>query len=476
MNLPRENRFLVPLLFLLFSSLFFQSCNTNIKTPFENISIEKIKKRGKLVAITGFNAYSYFIYKGRTMGFEYELLKKLGDRLGVEVEVKISKDINEMFELLEKGEGDLIAFNLTVTSGRKEKVDFTTHLNTTHQVLVQRKPKNWRKLTRDAINDSLIKNPIDLEYKTVYVRNASAYKERMENLAEEIGGHIDIIEAPDSVSTQELIEQVAEGKIEYTISDENVARLSSAYYTNIDIGTHISFPQKIAWAVKKGSTDFLGEINTWIEELKTEVDYYVIYDRYYKYRSYYAARRGSKYFLSEGGEISKYDNLFKIYADSINWDWKLLASLVFQESKFKPDVQSWAGAVGLMQLLPETGKAHGAEDLLDVEQNIRAGVDYIKWLDKFWLKKVENKNERIKFILASYNIGFGHIVDARKLAEKYGADPNVWTDNVEDYLLKKSKPKYYNDEVVRNGYCNGKETHAYVKNIISRYERYLQFI
>ncbi len=428
MKFPRENRFSIFILFMLFSSLIFQSCNTNIKAPSENISIEKIKKRGKLIAITGFNAYSYFIYKGKTMGYEYELLKKLSDRLGVDVEIRISKDINEMFNLLENGEGDLIAFNLTVTNERKEKVDFTTPLNTTHQVLVQRKPNNWRKLTKDAINDSLIKNPIDLESKTVYVRNASSYKDRMENLAEEIGGHIDIIEAADSVSTQDLIEQVAEGKIDYTISDENVARLSSAYYTNIDIGTHVSFPQKIAWAVRKGSTDFLEELNSWIEELKTEVDYYVIYDRYYKYRSYYAARRGSKYFLSEGGKISQYDDLFKIYADSIDWDWKLLASLVFQESKFKPDVQSWAGAVGLMQLLPETGKAHGAEDLLDVKQNIRAGVDYIKWLDNFWSKKIKNKDERIKFVLASYNLGFGHIEDARRLAEKYGADPNVWDE------------------------------------------------
>ena len=476
MKIPRKNRFVIAALLFIFAILTLQNCNTNIKAPSEHLSIEKIKKRGKLIAITGFNAYSYFVYKGKTMGYEYELLQKLGKRLGVEVEIKISRDIKEMFEMLENGEGDLIAFNLTVTNGRREKADFTTHINTTHQVLVQRKPKNWRRLTRDGINDSLIKNPIDLEFKTVYVRNSSSYKERMENLAEEIGGHIDIIEAPDSVSTEELIEQVAEGKIEYTISDENVAKLSSAYFSNIDIATHISFPQKIAWAVKKGSTDFLAELNTWITELKTEVDYYVIYDRYYKYRSYYAARKSSKYFLSEGGEISKFDNLFKIYADSINWDWKLLASVSFQESKFKPDAQSWAGAVGLMQLLPETGKAHGAENLLDAEQNIRAGADYIKWLDKFWLKKIKNKDERIKFILASYNIGFGHIEDARKLAKKYGADQNIWTNNVEDYLLKKSKPKYYNDEVVRNGYCNGKETHAYVKNIINRYERYLQFI
>ena len=269
---------------------------------------------------------------------------------------------------------------------------------------------------------------------------------------------------------------VANGEIDFTISDENIARLNQGYFKNLDIETHVSFTQKISWAVQKGSDDFLDEVNKWIDEFKKDLDYYVIYDRYYKYRSYYSARRGSKYFLSKGGGISKYDNLIREWADSIGWDWKLLASLVYQESKFKPDAKSWAGAIGLMQLLPETGRAHGAEDLYDPEQNIRAGVDYIRWLDKYWSRQITDKEERKKFVLASYNIGFGHIEDARRLAEKYGADPNIWFGNVDKYLLRKSKPKYYNDEVVRNGYSNGKETYAYVKNIIQRYERYSQFI
>jgi membrane-bound lytic murein transglycosylase F len=471
----KSKYFNTKILGLILLALISFSCNSNIENPVEYISVEKIKKRGKLVAITGFNAYSYFIYKGKTMGYEYELLKRFAEKLGVDVEIKISKDIDQMFDMLEKGEGDLIAFNLTVTRARKQKADFTTHLNITHQVLVQRKPDNWRALTIDKINSSLIKNPIDLEFKTVHVRKGSAYKERLKNLSDEIGGHIEIVEAADSLSDEDLIQQVAVGAIDYTISDENVAQLNQSFYPNLDIETHISFPQRIAWAVKKGSTDFLEEINSWIEEFKKQVDYFVIYDRYYKYRSYYKARRSSKYFLTQNGGISQYDDLLKQYADSINWDWRLLASLVFQESKFNPEVKSWAGAVGLMQLLPETGNAHGAEDLLNPKQNIKAGVDYINWLDKYWSKYIEDFDERIKFVLASYNIGFGHIEDARRLAEKHGANPNIWFGSVEQYLLKKSKPKYYNDDVVKNGYANGKETIAYVKNIIQRYQRYTQF-
>ncbi len=464
-------------LFLFLTIVFLVlSCKSNIENPAEHISIEKIKKRGKIVAITGFNAYSYFIYKGRTMGYEYELLQRFAKTLGVDVEIKISKDIDDMFRMLENGEGDLIAFNLTVTGSRKEKADFTIPMSTTHQVLVQRKPDNWRKLNLDQINRQLIKNPLDLEYKTIHVRKGSVYQERLENLSNEIGGHIDIVDAADSLSVEDLMEQVAQGEIDYTISDENIAHLNKAYHSNLDIGTHISFPQKIAWAVKKGSTDFLEELNSWIEEFTQKLDYYVIYDRYYKYRAYYKARRSSKYFLSESGGISQYDEMIKEYAKRIGWDWRLLASLIFQESKFKPGVQSWAGAAGLMQLLPETAEAHGANDIYDPKENLEAGVDYIKWLDNYWSKYIENKEERIKFILASYNIGFGHIEDARRLAEKHGANPNIWNRNVAEFLLKKSKPKYYNDEVVRNGYSNGKETIAYVKNIIQRYKRYKQFV
>lgn len=464
------------ILILFFTFLLSCNNNTNIKQPVEKITIEKIKKRGKLIAITGYNAYSYFIYKGKTMGYEYELLKRFAKRLGVDVEIKVSKNLDEMFELLEKGEGDLIAFNLTVTKKRKEKVDFTAPLNITHQVLVQRKPNNWRRLTKDEIDKELIRSPIELEDKTIYVRKSSSYKERLDNLSDEIGGHIEIFEAPDSLSTEDLIEYVAEGDIDLTVSDNNIATLNQSYFPNLDIETHLSLPQKIAWAVKKGSEDFLTELNFWIEEMKKEIDYYVIYDRYYKYRTYYKARRKSKYFLRDGNDISPYDDILKEYAAEIGWDWKLLASIMYEESRFQTDTKSWTGAVGLMQLLPETGEALGAKNLLNPRENILAGIKYLKWLDDYWAVKVVNKKERIKFVLASYNIGFGHIEDARNLAKKHKANPNVWYNNIEKYLLSKSKSKYFNDDVVKNGYSNGKETVAYVRNILQRYKRYSQFI
>ncbi|MBK7105347.1 MAG: transporter substrate-binding domain-containing protein [Ignavibacteriae bacterium] len=459
--------------FLIFS-LFLNSCEN--EKQINTHLIKEIKNRGKLVAITGYNNYSYFIYKGKTLGFEYELLKKFADKLGVEVEIKLQNNIDEMFANLEKNNGDLIAYNLTITQERKKNFNFTNHINTTHQVLIQRKPKKWRRLSIDRINDSLVKTPYELENKTVYVRNGSAYINRLKNLAEENGININVVIANDTLSTEDLIDQVANRKIDFTIADENIANLNKEFYSILDIDTKISLPQRIAWAVNKNSNELLEEFNKWIDDFKKTMEFQVIYERYYEHKSYYKNRRQSKFLLKEGGVISQYDHLIKKYAKNINWDWRLLASLIYQESKFVNEDTSWAGAIGLMQILPETGASYGVDDLLDPEKNIQVGAKYLKWLDDYWAKKIKNKDERVKFVLASYNLGYGHINDALKLAKKYGADSTKWDMNVESYLKKKSSEKFYNDEVVRNGYCKCDETINFVKEIMKRYERYTQFL
>ncbi|MEE9431008.1 MAG: transporter substrate-binding domain-containing protein [Melioribacteraceae bacterium] len=471
MQLNRTKKiFIFLLLFLIVS------CETQKQKSIKDSSLEKIIKKGKIVALTGYNAYSYFIYKGKTMGYEYELLQRLGKQLGVKVEIKVVKSIDEMIEKLNSGEGDLIASNLTVTNNRKQLLDFTTYLNRTKQVLVQRLPQDWRKMTLDGIDEALIRDPIDLENKTVYVRRSSVYGNRLKNLSNEIGSEIKIIEADDSLSIEDLIKQVADGKIDYTVSDENIADLNKAYFDNIDTGTPISFTQKISWAVRKGNSELLNKLNEWITEFKKTKDFHVIYDRYYKQKRYYKYRRGSQYFLTKDGKISPYDLLIKKYAKQFGYDWRLLASIIFAESGFDPKAKSWAGAVGLMQLLPETAKSYGNFNLTDPEENIKVGVKYLSWLDKYWKQKILDNSERIKFILSSYNIGFGHVEDAQRLAEKYGANEKVWKNNVEKYLLKKSNPKFYNDEVVKNGYCNCKETIRYVNDVLQKYKEYQQFI
>ena len=438
--------------------------------------IEKIHKTNKLIALTGYNAYSYFIYKGQPMGFEYDLVNKLASYLNVKLELRVVKNINEMFGMLQSGVGDLIAFNLTVTKDRLEVADFTSSINTIKQVLVQRKPKNWRKMKLHEIEKQLIRNPSDLIGKTIVVRSSSSYVERLKNLSDEIGGDINIVEAEPELTTEDLIAEVAEGKIDYTISDDNIARLNQSTYPNIDVKTEVSLSQRIAWAVRKDADQFLNLVNHWLDSLKKTTDFAVIYNKYFKNRYAYKRRIKSEYFSNTGGKISKYDDLIKKYSKNLGWDWRLSASLIYQESQFDPNAKSWAGAKGLMQLLPGTGKQYGAKNLLNPQENLKSGFKYLKYLDDYWKEFISDSTERVKFVLASYNIGLGHIIDARNLAEKYGADPDVWFDNVEYYLKMKSNPKYYNDTDVQYGYARGKETIKYVKEILERYNHYKQLI
>ena len=457
--------------------LSFNTCKEKEKESFVNLSsIEKIKKRGKLIAVMDFNSTNYFIYRGEPMGYQYELLQLLAKHLDVKLEVKLENDVDENFRMLKEDECDIIAINLTITKERSKLIDFTYPHSQTHQVLVQRKPENWKKLTKQELERSLLRNQLDIAGKVVYVQKGTSYAQRMKNLSDEIGDSIKLIEKSDK-EVEELIELVASGEIEYTVADENVALVNQIYYPVLDVKTAVSFPQNLAWGLKKGDESLKTEIDNWLKDFKKSAGYNIIYNKYFKNPRSVRIVESDYYYSTSSGKVSKYDDYIKKYSEDINWDWRLLASLIYQESRFRPNVKSWAGAYGLMQLMPTTARRFGVSKNSSPEKQIKAGVDFIKWLDKrFEVREITDEEEKIKFILASYNVGLGHILDARRLAEKNGKDPDIWENNVDDYILKKSNPKYYKDPVVKYGYCRGSETYNYVYQILDRYEHYKNII
>ena len=252
--------------------------------------------------------------------------------------------------------------------------------------------------------------------------------------------------------------------------------VNRTYYPDLDLLTQVSFEQNLAWAVRKsGSDKLLAELNKWIEGFRNSKRYALLYAKYFKNsRSKHIVQ--SDYFNLGRGNISQWDKYFKQYSDSIGWDWRLLASLVLQESRFDPDVKSWSGAYGLMQLMPSTGQQFGIDIYASPENNIRAGIKYIQWLQELFLDKVADEHERIKFVLAAYNVGPGHVLDARQLARKNGRNPEVWDENVAYYLLRKSDPQYYHDPVVEHGFCRGEEPYNYVIEVLDRYDHYKNFL
>ncbi len=462
----------VKFLFYSFIILIFSTC----KPDHEHIDLPDIKERGHLIAITSYSPISYFIYRGEPMGYEYELLKMLGDNLDIPVKIKLARDFEEMIGLLESGEGDMIAYGLTVTSERRKRLAFTWPMNVTRQVLVQRKPDNWRQMKLHQIENMLIRSPIELGGETIHVRRGSAYVSRLNNLSMEIGQDINIVEAPPDVATEELIHQVAKDSIAFTVADENIAHIQSAYYRDIDIQTPVSLPQQVAWAVRPSSPLLLEAINEWLTAAQDHADYYVIYNKYYEDRRAFRSRYASEYFPITGDAISPYDDLLREGAEKLGWDWRMLAALIYRESQFKPDARSWAGARGLMQLMPRTAREFGAENPDDPLQNIQAGVRFLIWLDDYWEKHIENEEERKKFVIASYNVGQGHVQDARRLAKAFDANPDIWENNVERFMIKKSNPDYYNMEMVNFGYATGLEPVIFVETIYELYEHYKKFV
>jgi membrane-bound lytic murein transglycosylase F len=232
----------------------------------------------------------------------------------------------------------------------------------------------------------------------------------------------------------------------------------------------VGFDQQNGWLVRNDCKNLQNAIALWEKIPETAQSQYDLFKKYWEKSPYFAFRKVK----IPKGAISPYDGYFKKYSPLINWDWRLVASVAFHESKFDNMVVSWAGAAGLMQLMPRTASNFGLDNdtKFNPEMNIEAGVQYIKSL-MLVFRMVENKDERIKFVLAGYNSGPAHILDAMALARKYGKNPHVWFNSVEYFLLKKSEPEFYNDPVVKYGYFRGRETVKYVHNTLDTYEKYL---
>jgi len=405
-------RRLIYLVLFLFFGCEKDSINKSEITEFNNKwDLEQIKASGTLRALTVYSGTSYFLYKGRPMGYEFELLERFAEYLDVDLEMIVVKNINELFEKLNNGEGDIIAHGLTITTDRKEEVSFSNHLYLTKQVLVQKKPDNWRGMSWTKLKKALVHDTIDLLGDTISIRSMTSYKERIYNLSDELGGTIHINLLSGELATDEIIEKVVNGDIKYTIADNNIASIMATYYPILDVKVLVSFSQRIAWATRHDSQNLLNATNNWLKQIKRKIDFNVIYNKYFKNKKYFRRRIKSNFYSLNNQQISPYDGLIKKHSKVLNWDWRLVASQVYQESKFDPRVSSWAKASGLMQLMPNKAKELGVTNRSDPEQSIKGGTKYLKRIWKNF-EHIPDSIQRTKFAMASYNCGMGHVFDA----------------------------------------------------------------
>lgn len=408
---------------------------------------------------------SYFIYRDQEMGYDYDLVKRLCDDKGMVMSLEVAPSLTAAMEMLDSGKVDILAYEVPVTAEYKERVIPCGPVNVTSQVLVQ--PRVGRRSdARAAITDVT-----QLAGREVTVEKGSKYYHRLVNLNNEIGGGIIIRQVDsDSIIADDLIELVNRDSIGLTVVDSDIARINKTYYPNLDINLEISFPQRSAWAVSPNTKWLADSVNAWLNQEKPRLEQSTLLKRYFE-----MAKSSSPAidFSFKNGQVSPCDELFRHYAKEIGWDWRLLAAIGFVESRFDPTVVSWAGARGMMQVMPATARAYGVspDQLTDNETSISTAVKIIKALDKVFATKIKDKTERRKFILAAYNSGHAHILDAIALAEKHQLNPTVWDGNVATALMMKSNPEYFNDPVVRNGYFRGRETFDFVIRVLDFYDK-----
>ncbi|MBN3521442.1 transporter substrate-binding domain-containing protein [Algoriphagus lutimaris] len=420
------------------------------------LDLPGIKTRGFIRAAVDNNSTGYYIYRGRRMGYEYELLRDLAKRLDVQLHLVLISDIEKAFDFLENGKVDLVAMNLEENQERNSRANFSLPLGKMSTVLIGRKSSqkisSWDQLQGD----------------TIMVRQGSVYKSQLCTIKDSLQVQFTVMEKPDH--EEALIDQVVKGEIKWTVADQNIAQANATYYEGLDISWRVKKEGEVSWVVRKNSPKLLSSLNDWLEDKQKRF----IPDLYAKYflnskNSYF--RSNSPFSSLAGNRISQFDEIIQDGAEQLGWDWRLLASLVYKESRFDTTATSYAGASGLLQLMPVTLERFGVNNPHDPVESLTGGVRYLRYLDKFWLERVPETNERIKFILASYNIGHGHVEDAWRLAMKYGSNTQSW-EAVSEFLELKSDPKYYKDPVVKSGFAKGHLAVNYVKDIMSIFDSY----
>jgi len=280
---------------------------------------------------------------------------------------------------------------------------------------------------------------------------------------------VEIVAAPKEMETEEIIDRVATGEFDLTLADSHIVDLELQWRDDVEAAFPLSGELPLAWAARESNPELLQALNEFLDREYRGLHYNIIYAKYFKDARRIAQHRSGR--AKVIGALSPYDEIVKEYAERYDFDWRLIVSIMFQESRFNPGASSFAGARGLMQVLPGTAGELGFDNLQDPEESIHAGVKYLAWVRERFEADLSVR-DRMWFTLAAYNAGSGHVRDARRLARQLGLNPNVWFGNVERAMLLLSRPQYA--ETAQHGYCRCGEPVRYVRDVRSRYNAYVE--
>jgi membrane-bound lytic murein transglycosylase F len=431
---------------MLLFSLFLSGC----KTEQSSTSLQRIIDRGYVTVGTLYGNTSYYLDAEGPAGFEFELAQKYANYLGVELKMMPSYNLNELFEQLNRGEVDLLAAGLSVTDERRQQYRFAPSYDDVSQKLVFKQGNvRPRKLTDLTGNLAVVAQ-------SSHVESLTALKQTSPELTWSETNDLD---------SEELLLSVLSEEIDYTVVDSNTLAINRRYYPEISIGFTIRKSEPLAWMVSKQSDDaFFSSLIEFFGQVHHNGVLLALDDKYYGHIEEFNYVDTRMFIKAIENKLPKYQSLFKKYGQEM--DWRLLAAISYQESHWDPHARSYTGVRGMMMLTLPTAKQMGIKSRLDAEQSIRGGAKYFKQLIDRMPARVPDP-DRLWFALASYNIGLGHLNDARKITKQQGGDPDRWVEVKERLPLLKQK-KFY--KKTRYGYARGDEPVNYVENIRRYYD------
>ncbi|PMO64211.1 lytic transglycosylase F [Vibrio breoganii] len=415
--------------------------------------LQQIKDRGVLRVGTLNNQLSYYIGPDGPTGLEYELASEFAKQLGVRLEIKPAYRLSELFPALRNGEVDIVAAGLTQAPNRVKAFRAGPAYYYVSQQVVYKKG-TWRPRNLDQLIESS---------ESITVVKGSHFEQTLLDLAKE---HPDLkYEITDSYDTNDLLKQVSQGERLFTVADSIELSITQRIYPNIALAFELTEDQPTSWFLRRGADESLyALVLEFFGDIQQNGPLQLIEEKYFGHIEDFDYVDTRAFVRALDSKLPKWEPLFQKYAGE--FDWRLIAALAYQESHWNPDAKSPTGVRGMMMLTLPTAKSVGVTDRLDPEQSIRGGADYLRKIVNRIPDSI-NQHEKIWFALASYNVGYGHVMDARRITKAQGADPDLWSD-VKTRLPLLRKKGYY--EYTRYGYARGDEALNYVENIRRYYQ------
>jgi len=418
---------------------------------------DAMKKRRQIRVLVVYNKTNYFIDRGAQRGITYDAFKMFEDELNKKYKtgnVKIHVTFlpvsrGDLAAYLLDGRGDIAAANLTVTPERLQKVDFANPA-----------VKNVSEIVVSGPTSAPIASADDLSGREVFVRKGSIFNESVDALNADLKKRgkppVKLRFAPENLEDEDLLEMTNAGLVQYVVVDDFLARFWASVLPGVKLHPEAALRTggQIAWAIRKNSPLLKAELDEFLaRHPEGSASYNMLFQKYLKNTKFVKNSSSEE-------EMRKFQQMvqfFKTYSAKYDMDYLLMAAQGFQESQLNQNAKSQVGAVGVMQVMPATGKDLSVGDISQLEPNIHAGVKYMRFMiDQYFAKEPMDRLDKGLFAFAAYNAGPGRIQSLRKEAAKKGLDPNKWFNNVEIVASERI----------------GRETVTYVANIYKYYVAY----